>query len=31
MPDTLQQGKVDSFTIINNKLLETTLLNEHKK
>jgi len=31
MADKLQQGKFDSFTIINNGLIETDLLTEHEK
>lgn len=31
MADKLQQGKFDSFTIVNNGLIETDLLTEHEK
>lgn len=31
MTDKLQQGKFDSFTIVNNGLIETDLLTEHEK
>ena len=31
MVDKLQQGKFDSFTIVNNGLIETDLLTEHEK
>lgn len=31
MADKLQQGKFDSFTIVNNGLIETELLTEHEK